>query len=77
MQSQFTDKAKNALANASKCARKLKQGYIGTEHILVGLLNEKTGVAAKVLLDNKVEADQVISMIHDLIAFDGDRKSVV
>ena len=71
MQSQFTDKAKNALANASKCARKLKQGYIGTEHILVGLLNEKTGVAAKVLLDNKVETDQVINMIHDLIAFDG------
>ena len=35
MQSQFTDKAKNALANASKCARKLKQGYIGegTENV--------------------------------------------
>ena len=31
MQSQFTDKAKNALANASKSARKLKQGYIGTD----------------------------------------------
>ena len=38
MQSQFTDKAQNALAQASRCARSLKLGYIGTEHILVGLL---------------------------------------
>ena len=37
MQSQFTDKAQNALAQAGRCARGLKQGYIGTEHILVGL----------------------------------------
>ena len=52
MQSQFTDKAQNALAQAGRCARGLKQGYIGTEHILVGFLKEDTGVAAKVLADN-------------------------
>ena len=57
MQSQFTDKAQNALAQAGRCARGLKQGYIGTEHILVGLLKEDTGVAAKVLADNGVEVD--------------------
>ena len=70
MQSQFTDKAQNALAQASRCARSLKQGYIGTEHILVGLLKEDTGVAAKVLADNGVEAGQVMDMIRDLIAFE-------
>ena len=70
MQSQFTDKAQNALAQAGRCARGLKQGYIGTEHILVGLLKEDTGVAAKVLADNGVEVDQVMEMIRDL-----DRKS--
>lgn len=70
MQSQFTDKAQNALVQASRCARSLKQGYIGTEHILVGLLKEDTGVAAKVLADNGVETEQVMDMIRDLIAFE-------
>ncbi len=70
MQSQFTDKAQNALAQAGRCARSLKQGYIGTEHILVGLLKEETGVAAKVLSDNGVELEQVMEMIRDLIAFE-------
>ena len=70
MQSQFTDKAQNALAQASRCARSLKQGYIGTEHILVGLLKEDTGVAAKVLADNGGETGQVMDMIRDLIAFE-------
>ena len=70
MQSQFTDKAQNALAQASRWARSLKQGYIGTEHILVGLLKEDTGVAAKVLADNGVETEQVMDMIRDLIAFE-------
>ena len=64
MQSQFTDKAQNALAQAGRCARGLKQGYIGTELILVGLLKEDTGVAAKVLADNGVEVDQVMEMIR-------------
>nr|WP_318684328.1 ATP-dependent Clp protease ATP-binding subunit [uncultured Acetatifactor sp.] len=70
MQSQFTDKAQAALAQAAKCARSLKQGYVGTEHILAGLLKESTGVACKVLTDNSVNAEQVIDMIQELIAFD-------
>jgi len=70
MQSDFTDKAKEALAHAAKCAKSLKQGYVGTEHILAGLLMEQTGVAAKVLADNGVEIDKVKDMIRDLIAFE-------
>lgn len=70
MQSQFTEKARTALTQAEKCARGLKQGYVGTEHILVGLLKENTGVAARVLADNSVETDQVMDMIRDLIVFD-------
>lgn len=70
MQLQFTDKAQTALNLATRCAKSLKQGYIGTEHVLVGLIKEKTGVAAKVLLDNGVEADKVLDMIRELIAFE-------
>lgn len=70
MQSRFTDNAQKALSQAARCARNLKQGYIGTEHILVGLLKEKNGVAAKVLADNGAEVSKVLEMIQDLIAFD-------
>ena len=90
MQSQFTEKAKTALSLAEKTAGALRQGYVGTEHILVGLLKEKTGVAARVLIDNGVEEAHLMEMIKDLIAPDSgvllkdkdgytprDRKSVV
>ncbi|MDE7007290.1 MAG: hypothetical protein K2P07_03895, partial [Lachnospiraceae bacterium] len=40
----FTDKAKAALKLAEKTAIRMHTGYIGTEHILVGLLKEGTGV---------------------------------
>ena len=70
MQSRFTDKAQEALNHASKYASNLKQGYVGTEHILAGLLKEPAGVAHKVLTDNGVELTQVLEMIQELIAFD-------
>ena len=66
----YTDKAKTALSYAEKSARSLKQGYIGTEHILLGLLKEGTGVAARVLMDNGINHDAVKQMIKELIAFD-------
>lgn len=69
---QYTDKAKAALHLAAKSAKDLHQSYIGSEHILVGLVREKTGVAAKVLQDNDVDGVQLISMIKELIAPDVD-----
>lgn len=68
MHLEYTDKAKAALLLAERVSKKLRQGYVGTEHILVGLLREKTGVAAKVLFDNGVNEEQVIELIQDLIA---------
>ena len=69
MQSQFTDNAQEALRAAARCASKLKQGYVGTEHILAGLLKEQAGVAHKTLSDNGVELEQVLNMIQESIAF--------
>ena len=71
MQSRYTEKAEAALKHAERCARSLKQGYVGTEHILVGLMKEDTGVAARVLADNDVSLEQVLEMIRELIAFEG------
>lgn len=68
MQSQFTDKAKTALLLAGRAAKSLHQNYTGTEHILLGLIREKTGVAAKVLLDNGAKEETIREMIRDLIA---------
>ncbi|MCH5248546.1 MAG: ATP-dependent Clp protease ATP-binding subunit [Lachnospiraceae bacterium] len=68
MQPQFTDKAKTALILAERAARSLKQGYIGTEHILLGLLKENTGVAATVLIENGVDEQRIKEMIKELLA---------
>lgn len=68
MQPQFTDKARTALALAERAARNFKQSYVGTEHILLGLLRENTGVAATVLESSGVEEYQIKEMIKDLIA---------
>ena len=68
MQSQFTEKARTALKLAERAARKLGQAYVGTEHILLGLLEEGTGVAARVLEGNGLNAQTVREKILDLIA---------
>ncbi len=68
MMPQYTKKAEAALSLAKQTAKELRQNYIGTEHILLGLLREDTGVAARVLQDNGVEENKLISMIYDLIA---------
>lgn len=67
MQEQYTPNAKNALDLAVKCAKELKHSYIGTEHLLVGLLKEKTGVAARVLRNSNVEEEKLLELIERLI----------
>ena len=70
MQIRYTSKAKKAIDQASKMSKSLHHHYIGTEHILIGLLKEGTGVAAQVLNDNGVELDKVMQLIEELIAPD-------
>lgn len=65
---QFTKNAQTALRLAELAVKEFGQNYVGTEHILLGLLRERNGVAAMVLLDNGVEESQMIEMIRDLIA---------
>ena len=68
MKSNYTEKAKAALLLAEKAAKKLRQSYVGTEHILIGLLQENTAIASKVLQDNGVDYQKVQEVIRDLIA---------
>lgn len=67
MQPQYTEKAKKALAYADKAARNLQQSYVGTEHILLGLLQENSGVAAIVLENHGIYEYRLREVIKDLI----------
>ena len=68
MRKPYTAKAQRALDLAGKTSKNLKHNYIGTEHILLGLMKEGTGVAAQILADNGVEEAQLLQLIKDLIA---------
>lgn len=70
MYSQFTEKAKKVLILSEKIASRMRVGYVGTEHLLLGLIKEGTGVAARVLADNGVDEVKLVEMIRDLIAPD-------
>lgn len=70
MNSRFTDKAKSAIGYARAAASQLQHGYVGTEHLLIGLLQEESGVASMVLQANGVEEDRLISLVSQLITPD-------
>ncbi len=62
MQKSFTNKALKALKLAEKASKAMHHNYIGTEHLLLGLLKEGTGVAARVLMDNKVFTEPLLEL---------------
>lgn len=57
----------DALACAEEAAKELGHSYIGTEHILIGLIQEGTGVAAKILESYQVTEEKVINLVEQLI----------
>jgi ATP-dependent Clp protease ATP-binding subunit ClpC len=71
----FTDKARNVLALAQEEARSLKQSYVGTEHLLLGLLREKEGIAAQAFSGLNITHDQVLEQVKGLIEVDPNAPS--
>jgi ATP-dependent Clp protease ATP-binding subunit ClpC len=63
----ITESAKKVLALAQEDAETQKHSYIGTEHLLVGLLRETDGLAAKVLKNLGVELDKVRAAITSIL----------
>ncbi len=63
----FTSSAQRAIEIANDVAIEMGHNYIGTEHILYGLVKEETGVASKVLQNQKIEAESVLQEIEELI----------
>ena len=68
MDLKYTQRAKKALQLAEKISKSLYHNYIGTEHILIGLLNEGQGVAASSLLACDISSNKLLELIEELIA---------
>ena len=64
----YTESAKKAINMAKRLSKNMHYNYVGTEHILAGLLKEGTGVAAEVLRGADVELSKLLHMIEELIS---------
>ncbi len=67
MYGRFTEKAEKAIAFSQEVAMLFGHNYVGTEHLLLGLVKEGSGVAARVLQNNGVTEDKIVKEIEELI----------
>lgn len=68
MQNYYTKQAEQVIKYAAAMAKKLKHPYIGTEHLLLGLRKEYTGVAGQILAINNVDEEKILHLMDELIA---------
>lgn len=64
----FTQKAREAIRLAVETAEELEHGYVGTEHLLLGLIKEGSGVAAAILERYDVTEDKILELMERLIS---------
>ena len=67
MKEKFTKQALNALSLAEKAARTYGHSYIGTEHLLLGLMREKEGTAGLILEEFAAEEERLCKMIDKFV----------
>ena len=63
----FTERARKVVVKAQDEARFLKQNYIGTEHILLGLIDEKEGIASRVFQELGISINEIRAAIKDVV----------
>lgn len=63
----FTERARKVVVKAQDEARFLKQNYIGTEHILLGLIDEREGIAARVFYELNVSIEEIRSAVKEVV----------
>ncbi|WP_333813354.1 ATP-dependent Clp protease ATP-binding subunit [Muricomes intestini] len=76
MQNHYTKQAEQVIKYAGTMAKKLKHPYIGTEHLLLGLRKEYTGVAGQILAANGVDEEKILRLMDELISPADDALSV-
>ena len=67
MMQRFTDDAQRVLSFAQEAALELGHDYVGTEHVLIGLIKVKNGVAAKALNELGLSAETIIEDVEEHI----------
>ena len=72
MRERFTENANKALKLAGKAAKTNGNGAVGSEHLLIGLLEEEEGTAAALLAGHGVEIEKITALITNLITSEGD-----
>ncbi|MBQ6586506.1 MAG: hypothetical protein IJH83_06860, partial [Coriobacteriales bacterium] len=63
----FTDKARKVLILAQEEARGLNQAYVGTEHLLLGLIREQEGIAAQALKNLGVTYEDALFQVKSIV----------
>ena len=66
-ENRFTESAQNAINLAAESAMELGHNYVGTEHMLLGLIKEGDGVAAKILESNDINEENVTEAIREML----------
>ena len=72
MKKYYTNQAENAIKYARSISKKLNHPYIGTEHLLLGLRNEFTGVAGQILANHNIHEEKILRLMDELISPTGD-----
>ncbi|NLD47627.1 MAG: hypothetical protein GX660_10575, partial [Clostridiaceae bacterium] len=67
MYGRFTEKAEKAINFSQETAMELGHNYVGTEHLLLGLIKEGSGVAARVLQSQGVNEEKILKEVEELI----------
>lgn len=68
MQKNFTKQAEKVMETARSLAKDLNHPYVGTEHLLLALRQEYSGVAGQILAMHKIEEEKIMKIIHELIS---------
>ena len=71
MRLELNSRAKQAVSLASKLSKRLNHSYVGTEHLLLGLLLTKEGAASKILYENGAKEEDIGRLIAEQIAMNG------
>lgn len=69
---QYTEQVNRSLKYAKNAAKQCGQSYIGSEHLLLGLMKEDSGMAAAILRDCQVDEEKLLGLVKELIVPEGD-----
>ncbi|MCR4567185.1 MAG: ATP-dependent Clp protease ATP-binding subunit [Pseudobutyrivibrio sp.] len=69
---EYSKQAKRAITGASKLSKSLQHSYVGTEHLLIAIIEQQNSLAAKVLTSNGVDKEGLLKLVEELISPGGE-----